>query len=107
MAAIKAIIERVQNLPPESIIVTNYCTMRASLRKIDLEQAKKNILTRKDGAWVFSQHKGKKGQRVSVFFRVSQHKTHEYIIEANDAIYLINVIVIDGKKQKGLRTYES
>lgn len=106
MATIDDIREKVQKTPPDQIIVTSYCTSRAELRGVDVSQAKKNILFRRDGAWKFSQHKGKKGQRISVFFRVSRHKTHEYLIEANDSIYLINVIVIDGKKQRGLKTHE-
>ncbi len=83
MASIKQIQIRVQSSMPEEIIVTSYCFSKAEFRRLDLNQVKNNLLSRQDGFWQFSEHKGEKGVRIVVFFNVSKKKSHKYVLEVN------------------------
>ncbi|GEM_PF-5476893 len=101
MGLLEAITGRIQTTPSNAIVVTEYCARRAGQRGVDIEQAKRNVVDRQDGRWTYSKHGGIEGKRITVDFRVSRKKTHRYVLECNDRIYLINVIVIEGKKTKG------
>ncbi len=100
MTRLEQVQSRIQACTPESIEVAAYCQTKAQVRGVDLAQAKYNLIHRQDGQWAFSAHSGIPGARITVDFRVSRKKVHRYILEANDAIYLINVIVIYGKQLK-------
>ncbi|MDP2717931.1 MAG: hypothetical protein Q8P02_04260 [Candidatus Micrarchaeota archaeon] len=107
MATLSQIQKRVRNTKTGDWVVTEYFRKQADFRRVEPEQAIANIQNRADAVWRFSQHRGIKGQRIEIFVRVSRLKTHDYVVEANDGIYLVNVIVIDGKKQGKLKRYEN
>ncbi len=88
-------------------VVTPYCQKSAAFRRVDVELAIENVRLRPDCLWTFSQHAGMEGTRLDIYLRVSRHKTHLYVVEVNAAIYFVNVIVIEWKKQRRLKTYDA
>ena len=101
LATLNEVKSRVKACCPEEILVSDYCVLRSVFRNADLDLVKRNLIEREDGFWEFSSHKGLKGKRVIIYFQVSRNKVHKYVLEVNSVIYLINVIIIEGKKQKG------
>ena len=103
---LEQIVSRIQSLKPSEITVTPYTEKRAAGRRIDVETACKNIVSRTDGVWRFSSFLGLKGKRIEAYFKVSARNAHKYVIEVNQKIYLINVMNINTRIQRRLKRNE-
>lgn len=85
----------------KDIIVTDHAKLRASFRKIDLEEVKSNILDPKKLVYAKEQESEKEDEsKYECYFAYSKIHCHKYVLTINQKIIIVTVININRDWQK-------
>lgn len=100
------LIEKTRKYAQNDIVITDHARLQATVRQIDLEEVKRNILN--PVRLVFAEKQtaaGANEEKYNCYFKYSNTLAHRYVIVINAKAVVVTVIKIRKKWQRRMEKY--